>query len=324
MKITLPGYIKNKKPIILALGCSFTQKDYISQDLSLSEEEKGPWPMWPELLCNKFREATGIDYEVINTGYNGFGLDWSKNLFFENLSKYPGRIEKCFWAGTSWDRFFLPGSNSGVSPMASRINLGYYVTQVPHKPIYINGEKVADIFGQKDRNDAVTASLELYLLSEEKFKSQFANIGIDTYLDHLISHVFQQPGGYERFIHDRLIDIMSVFYACKGQEIEFMYDQILHPWSFILEEKKLRKRFNGSNIVFDTIINLPEYKIIEKNKKHFPMWPWGYPFESWYYPIKDEEEKESMFISKTDRHPNAKGQRHIADKYWNWYVNNSD
>jgi len=316
LKITLPGYIKSKKPIILALGCSFTEKDYVSTDPSLSEEEKGPWPMWPELLGNKFREEKGKDYEVVNIAQSGFGLDWCKNLFFENLSKYEGkwnlgRIEKCFWAGTSWDRFFLPGANSYVSPMASRINLGYYATQVPHKPIYVNGAKVKDAFNQKDK---------MYLMNKKNFKSQFANIGLDTYLDHLIGYVFQKPRGYERFIHDRLIDIMSVFYACKGQGIEFMYDQLLHPWSFDLQENN----WYGSNIVFDTIIKLPEYKIIEKNKKHFVKWPWGPPFEEWIYPINKPKEMESMYVSKADRHPNAKGQRHIADKYWSWYVNNSN
>ena len=311
MKITLPAFIKNERPIILALGCSFTEKDYISLDTSIPKEQRGPWPMWPELLGNKFREATGVDYEIVNTADSGYGLDWCKNLFFENLSKYEDRIEKCFWAGTSWDRFFLPGGNSYVSPMVDKINLGYYATQVPHKPIYVNGVKIKDILGQKDM---------IYLMSKKKFESHFYNIGLDIYLDHLIGDVFQKPGGYQRFIHDRLIDIMSVFYACQGQEIEFMYDQILHPWSFDLQENT----FSGSNIVFDTIINLPEYKIIEKNKKHFVRWPWGYPFESWNYSIKDEEEMESMFVSKADRHPNAKGQRHIADKYWNWYVNNSN
>ena len=311
MKITLPAFIKNERPIILALGCSFTQKDYISLDPSLSEKEKGPWPMWPELLGNKFREATGVDYEIVNTADSGYGLDWCKNLFFENLSKYEGRIEKCFWAGTSWDRFYLPGGNSYTSAMASRINLGYYATQVPHKPIYVDGVKVQDSFSQKDK---------MYLMSKEDFEIQFYNIGLDIYLDHLIGYVFQKPGGYKRFIHDRLIDIMSVFYACQGQQIEFMYDQILHPWSFDLQENN----WYGSNIVFDTIINLPEYKIIEENKKHFLKWPWGPPFEEWNYPMTKPKEMESMFVSKADRHPNAKGQRHIADKYWNWYVNNSN
>lgn len=311
MKTFLPAFIKNERPVILALGCSFTQKDYTSQDKSLSEEERGPWPMWPELLGNKFREETGIDYEIVNTAQSGFGLDWASYLFFQNLSKYQGRVEKCFWAGTSWDRFFLPGGNSGVSPMASRINLGYYATQVPHKPIYIGDFKLGEIKNENYVKD------DIYRLSEKDFKEQYADIGMDTYIDHLIGHIFQMPGGYERFIHDRLIDIMSVFYTCKGQEIEFMYDQILHPWSFNLQENN----WGGSGLVFDIIETLPEYKIIEKNKNHFPMWPWGYPSRPWFYPINDEVERESMYISKIDRHPNAKGQRFIADKYWNWYDN---
>ena len=63
---------------------------------------------------------------------------------------------------------------------------------------------------------------------------------------------------------------------------------------------------------------------MKKNKKHFVKWPWGPPFEEWIYPINKPKEMESMYVSKADRHPNAKGQRHIADKYWSWYVNNSN
>ena len=65
-----------KKPIILAIGCSYTTPNFRSRLEFLPSEKRSGWPMWPEVFKNNLEKETGKSYELINLGLNGGGHDY--------------------------------------------------------------------------------------------------------------------------------------------------------------------------------------------------------------------------------------------------------
>ena len=55
----------NKKNVLLASGCSYTDPTFMSNDKNIPEDERGPWPMWPEILGKRHNMS------VINKGLDG-------------------------------------------------------------------------------------------------------------------------------------------------------------------------------------------------------------------------------------------------------------
>ena len=90
----------NKKPIILATGCSFTDPKFCSRHKHLPDEKRGGWPMWPELIKEKIEKETGISYDLINLARSGGSQDWVFNTCLDTLSGYDGRIKIVLVGGT--------------------------------------------------------------------------------------------------------------------------------------------------------------------------------------------------------------------------------
>ena len=66
------------KKILLASGCSFTDKNYVS---SFHPEMTCDWPKWPELLAKK------LDMDYINLGRNGAGNEYIYSILLEQILK---------------------------------------------------------------------------------------------------------------------------------------------------------------------------------------------------------------------------------------------
>ena len=55
------------RKILLVSGCSYTNKDFVSDYHSDMDTS---WPKWPEILAKK------LDMEVINLAYSGAGNEY--------------------------------------------------------------------------------------------------------------------------------------------------------------------------------------------------------------------------------------------------------
>ena len=66
------------KKILLASGCSFTDKNFES---AVHPEMVCDWPKWPELLAKK------LDMECINLGHNGGGNEYIYSTLLEQILK---------------------------------------------------------------------------------------------------------------------------------------------------------------------------------------------------------------------------------------------
>ena len=90
------------KKILLAGGCSYTDKNFMSKDDSIPEDQRGGWPMWPELMAKE------LDLECINVGSSGTGTDSIFNKIVKQIVIYGDRIDTVavLWSGADRTRFY--------------------------------------------------------------------------------------------------------------------------------------------------------------------------------------------------------------------------
>jgi len=72
---------------LLASGCSWTDVNYNSPLEFLLDNERGGWPMWPELLGKE------LGLEAINTGLSGKGNVYIAQSIIDNIIKYGNEVE---------------------------------------------------------------------------------------------------------------------------------------------------------------------------------------------------------------------------------------
>lgn len=84
----------SKKPLMIAGGCSYTDKDFTSifhPDLDTS------WDKWPAIFGKKY------NYEVLNTGSSGSGNEFICQSIINAINKNPNtKLVLVLWSG--WDR----------------------------------------------------------------------------------------------------------------------------------------------------------------------------------------------------------------------------
>ena len=83
---------------LLTAGCSWTDPNFISNDDSLSDTDRGGWPMWPELVANR------LNLQCINKGKVGASNDYIFNQVVDTILKEKNiKLVVVMWSG--WDRF---------------------------------------------------------------------------------------------------------------------------------------------------------------------------------------------------------------------------
>ena len=99
------------KGILLASGCSWTAENSISTDHSLSNEDRGGWAMWPELLANE------LNLSHLNVAKSGIG---NKEIFdsIVDVINTKTNIKLVIVAWSGWDRFKKMGIHD-QHPLAS-------------------------------------------------------------------------------------------------------------------------------------------------------------------------------------------------------------
>jgi len=87
-----------KKKILLAGGCSYTDPNFRSDAIELPDEQRSGWPMWPELMGRE------LDLRVINTAHSGRGNQWIAKTIISNIIKYGDQIDTVAILWTGADR----------------------------------------------------------------------------------------------------------------------------------------------------------------------------------------------------------------------------
>lgn len=271
------------KKILLAAGCSYTDKNYQSFDKDIPEEQQGGWKKWPEILADE------LDLECINVGRCGAGADFIFNELIKNLSIYGDRIDTVavLWSGADRMTYYSYNFNPLV--------------EIDFDPSWIseNGT-VYDPFDWMD--DIGIGKINRKFWASKHFNKNVYYQMIDNQLAKMVAVIDICKQKNIKFIMGQALTFLNYHSLCRMKR-----ENRLNENAFIEPKDILFHFMNG-----------PFFKILEKNKNHIIGWPFWRHFNGKTFDCI-RQDKEQYFISKRDRHPNELGQKLFADQFINQY-----
>ena len=282
-----------KKPIILALGCSFTDAAFRSHLTNIPKEERGGWPMWPELLQREIEKETGISYKLINLARSGASNDVIFKKFIHSLSKYDNRIKIVLVGATQWMRSHVVITDLNYNPQVKTGRLNYEKTY--EKALDQTWESFSNKLGVQNiiyHNLRIMWTL-LNICNDKKIK----------FIWNQLLCPIPNPN------HQRGI--------LKNQGLTDSY----------VDDQAFTDQFFS-----ETILKSPYAKLIIKHKERFYGFPWshGKPWdfgshldraEKVIYPKSNLSNLDEIKPQDIDVHPNKFGQKDIAQEMWEVYGN---
>lgn len=302
-----------QKPIIISVGCSFTDTNFKSHIRSLPDHERGGWPIWTDHFKDKLEKRHNTKYEIIHCGKSGFGNDYALAHISKNIARYGDRIKFVLMGGSEWHRYYNVLTHMAVNPLAS--------LRQHNRPMKMEDDHILTKWRKILHDSAVFTSLPFY----------------------------GQKDGRERMIHKGAEIYWNILQLCKMYNITLLVYQLLKPlakvsqchteWRRILKydykaDLPLDKKLNDASDA-KAFMSSPHAQDIFKNRKHFLGLKYlNLKNEPWEHYVEHKGLQENLLISwmgenhiidylgrvKTkDTHPNAKGHEHIADQLWKHY-----
>lgn len=320
-----------KNPIILAIGCSFTDPNFLSHVKDLTDEQLGGWTVWPEHFKNKLEAETGKKYTLINVACSGHSLSFMARSLMENLAKYGNRIEIVLCGGTQFQRYQDYLNQRPINPqMPSQPNiikdLDFSVQNVTDcnwrksiQDLGITAATIGDVGTKYLRKEMIVRALS-YIWNMQQL-CRFNNI---------------------KFLYYQLTDTIASFNDMYEMTKAWSNDPEWDTYNFYLSHPAKDSEF---------ALTSPYAKDISKNKKNYIGLPIMFPEHmDWSTHMLKERDPytnkrlsvthvvKSQFInddrgvypstitgvvsSEIDVHPNAIGQKHISKQVWSHYANN--
>lgn len=287
----------NKKPIILATGCSFTDPKFCSRHNHLPDEKRGGWPMWPELIKEKIEKETGISYDLINLARSGGSQDWVFNTCLDTLSGYDGRIKIVLVGGTQWMRTHIIPTHRNHNPQAALVDLNE------------NKEPWLKTYNR--------ATVEMWSKYSTKFAIQetiYHNLRIMWTLAQICNNK------KIKFIWNQLLCPFPGGTWWKKQFIEYGIPE---------EEIRVDIEAFSESFFADTVLKSPYAKFLVQNKKQFYGFPWSQGVHWDKNTMLNKERHPEIVLpttvingkKETDSHPSKYGQEKIAEQMWKEYGN---
>jgi hypothetical protein len=298
----------NKKPIIFATGCSFTDANFMSRHEHLPDEKRGGWPMWPELIKEKIEKETGISYELVNLAKSGASNEYVFNSCLDSLSKYDKRIKIVLVGGTQWMR-------SHVVP--TRINY--------------NPQVALDL-----RTDFIEKNKEWLSKPTSSWLRTYNQATIEMWAK------WSNEFGIQQQIYHNLRIMWSLAEICNSKNIKFIWNQLLTPfpgyrfWKDLFinygiseEELVIARHVFEEQFFANTVLKSSYAKFLVQNKKQFYGFPWSIG-EYWDRGSTNIIQRHPEIVMPptivngkevTDAHPSRFGQETIARQMWKEYGN---
>lgn len=312
-----------KKPIIISAGCSFTDRFFKSHVTILPDHKRGGWPLWTDHFKDKLEKYHNEKYEIIHTGDSGGSLDFSLDHILKNIVIYKDRIKFVLWGGTEWSRWMDHHTHTRLNPVAALRRT---------KPI-------------KKSNGVLLPKINNPL--------DYLNMFYDT-AAAITMKSFCQKHGRINVLNNSFRQLWTVFNLCEQYNITLLYYQLLIPLPSISDMRfEFRRVLNENNDYklgidwdadpdFDAraAIKSPWFKDLLKNKKHFYGLQFLEPTEKhWGWEAKSHGVHDKLIVSpptdetralpeirdkkgqnlRLDFHPNAEGQKDIAERLWKHY-----
>lgn len=266
------------KKILLASGCSYTDKNYISFDKEVPEDQRGGWKFWPEIMANK------LDLKCVNVARSGRGADFIFDETIKHILMYGDLIDTVviMWSGSDRSSFYTYELNP--------------ILEIYNDSLPSNDKTTFDPFIWMDQ-------IGIGKINKKFWDSPHFNKKV--YYKMMENQLIKMVSLIEICKAKNIKLIMGqglVFF--NFSPIEKMYT------SGTISENAYISKQN----VLDYFFKSPFFPYLEKNKKHIIGWPFwsqfgGRTFEDFRFG------KEQYFISSKDRHPNEKGQQLFAEYF---------
>jgi len=266
------------KKILLASGCSYTDKQYKSNDPLVNVD----WPMWPEIL------ADHLDLKCVNTGKSGQGADHIFDSIIEGIETYKKRVDTVAILWTGSDR--LPFFNFTLNPLVE--------IQLPYED--------EDLMGYnpfKWMDDIGIGSVSKKYFNSEHFARD------SVYKQMILSPLKKMSTVIKLCEHHNIKLVM-------GQGL--MYFDYHNIADSTYRGKLPERCAIDFSEVFKIFSKNPFFAHLDQNKKHIIGWPFfkqlkGYSFDDLRYDPKLNIEE--WDISAIDSHPNKIGQELFANQF---------
>ena len=280
------------KNMILALGCSFTDKNFKSSMLPANypNEIKSGWPMWPQIFTERLIERDQKDYELRNVAKSGASMDYCVEKFFENWIVYKDRLKVVLWGGTNYFRLenFATGEKIMINQFSDESKAKKTITdaylldlarRTTSKQIYIRQAKI-----NHERIVSIRDLCEGY--------------NVD-FLYYPLVPPFAEGKSYKK-VGGRKYPIK------RHEELNYLAKASPEAWRIITRDKN----FLGT-----------------KNETYNLFLPSGFDWINWTMTCSHKIKTNALIRHNKewpndDGHPSATGQKMIAEKYWNHYVKN--
>lgn len=261
------------KKILLACGCSYTDKNYISFDKEIPEDQQGGWKFWPEIM------AEDLGLQCLNVARSGRGADYIFNETVKQITTYGDRIDTVavLWSGSDRTSFYSYDFNPLV--------------EIDDDPSWVNKDGTKyDPFSWMD-------DIGIGKVNRNFWKSVHFNKNI--YYQMMENQLIKMVALLDLCISKNIKLVM-------GQGLIFFN---YHTLENMYQAGRLHERaYLSSQEVFDYLFKNPFFPYLEKNKKYIIGWPFSEKFGGTTFD-HIRFEKEQYFISARDRHPNAACQK---------------
>jgi len=223
---------KSSKGILIASGCSYTDKDYYSDVEELDDHKRGGWSVWPEVLADKL----GLD--VVNLARSGGSNDFIYEGILNTIQEYGDRVKVVCPLWSSWDRFIVGFTETEYYPFVTPFNVVERDEGLEEYGSEFSEEYIKFYKGQTDR-------LKIYMPSMDFHREVFYKSIEDDNLLKIANNTFS------KMHHLNII--------CKSRDIKIIQWQGIENTNNFYKgkmgEKNMYKYFNDimDNIYYDDL-----------------------------------------------------------------------
>lgn len=317
-----------KKPIIISVGCSFTDRAFKSRVESLPDEKRGGWPIWTDHFKDKLEKYYNKKYDIIHYGRSGASNAFAVENIIKNFARHKDRVKFVLWGGTEFKRYYNPFTGYNHNPNADLRGYPYFLKTKSEdywrnnyqQTQLTNVMNMINFGGQiEGRKRVIDHNLQLYwtiLMLCQKYNSTLL---LTQLLDPM--HPVSTMSSEYRRILGKADKLLPLNYKCdRHYEVKtamqnpYFKDLYAHRKNFFnLRFVHIKDELRPGGVDHWTAY---VDKNFHHNKKYL-IKPWNPDTDK-----NPKERDEHGAPKEVDTHPNAAGHKNIADQLWKHYETN--
>lgn len=277
--------------ILLSSGCSYTDQNYISIDNTISYNERGGWPMWPELMAQE------LSLKSINVGEKGRDNTFILDSILDGICVHGSAIDTVAILWTSADR--MPFFCNSLIPLAEL-----------HISLMNNKSQSLDDWMQRFGLSDLTYNA----MSSNSFNMEDM---LKIWMQSPLKKLFTIIELCDRFNYKLIMGQGPAYFQEKP--INDLVDSGAFSTKYKVRSKDKAHHFMKS----------PQFDILERHRSKIIGWPFMPEIGGWDFDLiraQKHNVNNILTVSDSDFHPNKLGQELFAEIFidrWNKLYRNT-